>query len=105
MHAPSTIHHQAIRHVLRFVKGTTHDGLSWLKTHSLMLIGKDVLRLAYVLQAIETNCVSCTAKKQPTVSRSSTKAIVAFEIHSSFFLLRDIGVSLSTSKEIRSTHS
>ena len=80
LHAPTTKHFQAIKRILRYVKGTLSYGLHFTRPSS-SLIGYSDVDWARCIETRRStygysiflggNLVSWSAKKQPTVSRSS----------------------------------
>jgi hypothetical protein len=81
---PADIHWEAVKRILRFVKGTLHTGLYLRKTGSTLLsIFTDADWAGCIDDRRSTggfaiffgsNLISWSARKQPTVSRSSTEA-------------------------------
>ncbi|XP_051190870.1 uncharacterized mitochondrial protein AtMg00810-like [Lolium perenne] len=63
LHAPTTVHWRAAKRILRYVKQTMSFGLTFLKSHSTLLSAFS-----------DADWAGCSAKKQDTVSRSSTEA-------------------------------
>ncbi|XP_042984742.1 uncharacterized mitochondrial protein AtMg00810-like [Carya illinoinensis] len=109
MHKPSISHFQAVKRILRYVKGTLRFGLSFTLSSSLELLAysdadwagcPDTRRSisGYVVY-FGGNLVSWSSKKQPTVSRSSCEskyralALTAAEVKWLRHLLRDLHVS------------
>jgi hypothetical protein len=84
LHCPTTVHLIAVKRILRFVKGTIDMGLKIVKSSSNLVSGFSDVDWAGCLddrRSIErfaiffgSNLVSWNARKQPTVSRSSTEA-------------------------------
>uniref|UniRef100_A0A2N9GS34 Reverse transcriptase Ty1/copia-type domain-containing protein n=1 Tax=Fagus sylvatica TaxID=28930 RepID=A0A2N9GS34_FAGSY len=109
MHAPTNAHYQMVKRILRYVKGTLSLGVRILRESSLDLYafsdadwaGCPTTRCSTTgfCTFLGSNCISWSAKKQPTVSRSSTEAeyramaSTAAELTWISFILRDIGVS------------
>ncbi|GJV07078.1 retrovirus-related pol polyprotein from transposon RE1 [Tanacetum coccineum] len=84
LHAPMQDHFQAVKRILRYVKGTLSYGISFLHAPSPTILGYSDADWA---RCIETRCstygysiflggnlVSWSAKKQPTVSHSSCES-------------------------------
>jgi hypothetical protein len=81
---PTDVHWEAVKRILRFVKGTAHTGLQIRKSPSTLLsIFTDADWAGCVDDRRSTggfavyfgpNLISWSARKQPTVSRSSTEA-------------------------------
>jgi hypothetical protein len=84
LHAPTTVHLTAAKRVLRYVKGTTNLSLQIVCSPSLFMSGFSDANWAGCIDDrrstggfaifLGSNLVSWRAGKQPTVSRSSTKA-------------------------------
>jgi histone deacetylase 1/2 len=84
LHAPTTLHWTAVKRILRYVKGTLSMGLHLRKSTSTMVSAfSDADWAGCVDDRRSTggfavffgpNLVSWSARKQPTVSRSSTEA-------------------------------
>ncbi|OMO78632.1 Integrase, catalytic core [Corchorus capsularis] len=110
MHQPTNLHFQLVKRILRYVQGTIDYGIRLLRHQPLELCGfSDADWAGCSLTRRSTtgyctylggNCISWSAKKQPTVARSSTEAeyralaSAAAEITWLSFVLRDIGVYL-----------
>jgi hypothetical protein len=111
MQSPTMPHFQALKRILRYVKGTLHYGLFFSPSSSTGLtaysdanwVGCPDTRRSTSSYAIflGDNLISWSAKKQPTVSRSSCEseyramAHTASEVVWLTHLLRDLNVSLS----------
>jgi histone deacetylase 1/2 len=84
LHAPTTKHWTAVKRILRYVKDTVNTGITFIKSPSIYLIAFSDADWAGCLddrRSIEgfaiffgPNLVSWSARKQATVSRSSTEA-------------------------------
>ncbi|KAL5701150.1 hypothetical protein ACHQM5_026519 [Ranunculus cassubicifolius] len=110
MHEPRTSHFQLVKRILRYVQGTITHGIRLLASNSLKLYGfSDADWAGCPITRRSTtgyctylgrNCISWSAKKQPTVARSSTEAeyramaSTAAELTWLTYLLRDIGMYL-----------
>ncbi|XP_071694818.1 uncharacterized mitochondrial protein AtMg00810-like [Rutidosis leptorrhynchoides] len=80
-HAPTRDHFQAVKRIIRYVKGTMTYGLKFLLSPSSTLLGYSDANWARCIETCRStsgysifhgeNLVSRSAKKQPTVSRSS----------------------------------
>lgn len=84
MQKPLDLHWKAVKHILRYLKGSTNQGLKLTECKDLSIRGfvdadwasdSDDRRstTGYCIY-LESNPVSWCSKKQPTVSRSSTEA-------------------------------
>ena len=108
MHAPKDHHFQAVKRILRYVKGTLHFGLSISPSENLSITAfsdadwagcPDTSRSTsgYAI-FLGNNLVSWTSKKQPTVSRSSAEseyralALTAAEVQWMLNLLQDLHI-------------
>ena len=84
MHAPTTAHLKMVRRILRYVKGTINNGLHFTSTTKLHLSAFSDADWAGCLTTRRSttgycvflghNLISWCAKKQHTISRSSTEA-------------------------------
>jgi histone deacetylase 1/2 len=84
LHAPTTIHWTAVKCILRYLRGTISHGLRLRKSPSTIVSAfsdadwagcpDDRRSTSGFAVYVGSNLVSWNAKKQPTVSRSSTKA-------------------------------
>jgi histone deacetylase 1/2 len=84
LHAPTTLHWSAVKRILRYVQGTISLGLKLVKSPSLMVSAffdadwagcvDDRRSTGGFAVYLGSNLVSWTARKQATVSRSSTEA-------------------------------
>lgn len=111
MQQPSIAHFQAMKRVLRYVKGTIGYDLKILKNSPLELYAFSDTDWAGCPSTrrsttgfctfLGANCLSWSAKKQATVARSSAEAkyramaSTADELTWISFILRDLGVSVS----------
>ncbi|CAL2228782.1 unnamed protein product [Prunus armeniaca] len=109
MHQPTDIHWKAVKHILRYVLGTFHDGLVFRPGDSSMIAFSDADYAGNPDDCHSTggyciffgsNLVSWSSKKQPTISRSSTEseyrqlALTAMELSWIQQLLQELHVSL-----------
>ncbi|KAI3785937.1 hypothetical protein L1987_45063 [Smallanthus sonchifolius] len=84
LHKPTVDHFRAVKRLLRYVKGTLSFGLTYSRPHKYSVIGfsdadwarcLDTRRSTYGYSIfLGGNLVSWSAKKQPTVSRSSCES-------------------------------
>ncbi|KAM0027867.1 putative RNA-directed DNA polymerase [Helianthus debilis subsp. tardiflorus] len=84
LHAPTLDHFQAVKRILRYVKGTLSFGLTYSRPHTSSILGYSDADWARCLETRRStygysiflggNLVSWSAKKQPTVSRSSCES-------------------------------
>ncbi|XP_057432842.1 uncharacterized mitochondrial protein AtMg00810-like [Lotus japonicus] len=112
LQAPTVDHFQAVKRILRYVCGTQHFGLTFRRTSSPAIIGysdadwarcTDTRRSTYGYAIfLGDNLLSWSAKKQPTVARSSCEseyramANTASELVWLLNLLHELRVRLST---------
>jgi hypothetical protein len=110
MHRPTKVHWQAVKRILRYLKHTVTHGLLLTRTNSSQLQAfsdadwagcpDDRKSTGAYCVFLGTNLVSWSSRKQPTVSRSSTKAEykavanTAAELLWIQALLRDLGIKL-----------
>jgi histone deacetylase 1/2 len=108
LHAPTEIHWSAVKRILRYVKANTKIGLSISRCKSLLVSGFSDADCAGSLDDrrstggfaifLGSNLISWSARKQSTISRSSTEAeykVVAnatAEIMWVQILLKEIGI-------------
>lgn len=84
LHAPTTAHFQSVKRILRYLKGTIAFGLTFKRPISNSILGYsdadwsrciETLRSTYGYSIfLGRNLVSWSAKKQPTISRSSCES-------------------------------
>jgi histone deacetylase 1/2 len=84
LHSPTTVHWSAVKRILRYIKGTIKFGLKLSKCESMLVSAfsdadwagcvDDRRSTGGFAVFLGNNLISWTAKKQPTVSRSSTEA-------------------------------
>lgn len=112
MHQPTTIHWQAVKHILRYLKGSLTQSLHLTPSSSYQLSAysdaewardpDDRRSTSGVCIFLGSNPISWFAKKQPTVSRSNTEseyrslAIAAIELSWLSQLLSDLHITLSS---------
>lgn len=110
LHAPIDDHFQVVKWILRYVKGTLHFGLTFTLSSSKALVAYSNAHWAWCPDTrhstsgysiyLGDNLVSWSAKKQPTISRSSCEseyralALTAAEVLWLTHLLRDLRVTL-----------
>uniref|UniRef100_A0A2N9HE34 Integrase catalytic domain-containing protein n=1 Tax=Fagus sylvatica TaxID=28930 RepID=A0A2N9HE34_FAGSY len=110
MSAPTTIHLAAAKRILRYLRGTLHHGIAFTPgplqlsayTDADWAGDPDDRRSTFgYLVYLGSNPITWSAKKQPTVSRSSTEseyralAIASAELYWIRTLLKDLGIYLS----------
>lgn len=84
LHAPTNQHFQEVKRILRYIKGTLTFGLTFSKPSNTSLLGYSNADWARCVETRRStygysiflggNLVSWSAKKQPTVSRSSCES-------------------------------
>ena len=111
MQSSTNFHFQLVKRILRYVQGTIEHGIRLLSSNTLDLYGfSDADWAGCPITRRSTtgfcvfiggNCISWSAKKQPTVSHSSAEAeyralaSTAAELTWISYILRDIGLHLS----------
>ncbi|XP_019091092.1 PREDICTED: uncharacterized protein LOC109128703 [Camelina sativa] len=111
MHSPTESDFGLLKRILRYLRGTSKMGLHLYKNSPLHLVSysdsdyagcKDTRRSTFgFCVLLDTNIVSWSAKRQPTVSRSSTEAeyhalaSTASELTWTASVLRDLSISQS----------
>lgn len=112
MHAPTTNHWSAVKRILCYLRGSLHHGITIHSSSSLSLHAYSDADWAGSLDDrrstsrfciyLGQNLISWSAKKQPTVSRSSTEAeyrslaVTCAEILWLQFLLHELHIILDT---------
>ncbi|CAI9279827.1 unnamed protein product [Lactuca saligna] len=112
LHAPTMAHFQAVKHILRYVRGTVAYGLTYKRSPTIPLVAysdadwarcTDTRRSTYGYSIfLGGNLVSWSAKKQPTVSRLSREseyraiANTASEVIWITHLLRELHIPISS---------
>lgn len=110
MHEPTSVRYQAVKQILRYVRGSMDYGIHIFSQLSFILYrfsdadwtGCPLTRRSTTGYCIYlgSNCISWAAKTQPTVSKSSAEAkyrsmaTTTAEITWLTYLLRDIGIRL-----------
>ncbi|KAI3780486.1 hypothetical protein L2E82_10467 [Cichorium intybus] len=84
LQAPTVSHYQCVKRILRYVKGTLGFGLTFTRPHQTSILGYSDADWARCIETRRStygysiflggNLVSWSAKKQPTVSRSSCES-------------------------------
>jgi hypothetical protein len=84
LQAPTVLHYQEVKRILRYVKGTLAFGLTFSRSASTTLVGYSDADWARCLETRRStygysiflggNLVSWSAKKQPTIARSSCES-------------------------------
>jgi len=112
MQNPNSVHLQAVKRILRYVKGTITHGLCITSQSSLRLYGFSDADWAgcattrrsttgYIIY-LGANCVSWSSRKQNTVARSSAEAeyralaATAAELTWLTYILQDIGIYIKS---------
>ncbi|XP_043694021.1 uncharacterized mitochondrial protein AtMg00810-like [Telopea speciosissima] len=109
MHAPSMAHFGMVKRILRYVRGTLDQGLRIVRnsTMDLYAFSNSDWAGCYLIRRSTTgfctflgsNCISWSAKKQPTIAHSSIEAEYRAMASTTTgftwltFLLRDIGIA------------
>ncbi|XP_019227754.1 PREDICTED: uncharacterized protein LOC109209041 [Nicotiana attenuata] len=112
MQNPNSMHLQAVKRILRYVKGTIDHGLKVISQSSFRLYafsdadwaGCTITRRSTTGYSIHlgANCVSWSLRKQNTVARSSAEAeyralaATAAELTWISYILQDIGMYIKT---------
>jgi len=117
MHSPTESDFALLKRILRYLRGTSSMGLHLYRNSNLSLVSyndsdyagcKDTRRsTSGFCVMLGSNVVSWSAKRQPTVSRSSTEAeyralaSTAFELTWTASVLRDLGITQSQAAVLR----
>ena len=116
LHAPTIVHWAAVKRILRYLKQSTKIGLKICKSKSMLVTGffdadwagslDDRKSTGGFAIFLGSNLISWSARKQPTVSRSSTEAEykavanATAEIMWIQTLLEEIGVPCPTAAKL-----
>jgi hypothetical protein len=116
LHAPTKDHWSAVKRILRYLKSNTKIGLSICRSNSLLMsaysdadwVGclDDRRSTGGFVVFLGSNLISWSARKQPTVSRSSTEAEyktianAVAEVMWIQILLTEIGIQSSTQEKL-----